>query len=66
MCLVARNRVWSFDVDQLERDVLPTENGRSAAPAQRLFRSYWVIEDRLAISAASPRRISHSPFGAPR
>ena len=32
--LVARNRVWSFDVDQLERDVLPAENGK-----ERRFRS---------------------------
>jgi hypothetical protein len=54
-CLVARNRVWSFDLDQARpptfrnpstrSDAAPDLNGPSAP--------IWVIEDRLAISAAS-------------
>jgi hypothetical protein len=54
-CSVARNRVWGFDLDQARHPACRepgTEGTRSPSvngPSARI----WVIEDRLAIPAAS-------------
>ena len=52
-CLVARNGVWSFDMDQARHPTFCQRGtGRNAAPAQRPFRSY------LGFAAAGGPKLS--------
>ena len=73
MRLSCTHRVWSFDVDQLDTDVLPAENGKERRFRSTAFpllfgslKTVWRFQQRprdgftLAIRRAASSRLAES------